>query len=226
MPSQFETRVVDLLMNYYLLSLHIPFLGAALHDTTYAFSRKVVIETALKVWYAAHPHSLPGATPSGDHLSDRDDLTRLTTCGSGFFRTVEFQASIMIVVELKTQIQEESMGPVPLRPDLVSVLDDAKSWSLRCLMTGETNTKTYLLMSIVSAQIKGLIKGLGKDELSELLLKAAQEAEEVCLPILKDHAAQGQDDGNVDGIDQMSLNGQIEDWDFMVSLKCYPATCA
>jgi hypothetical protein len=72
-------------------------------------------------------------------------------------------------------------------------------------------------MSIVSAQIKGLIKGLGKDELSELLLKAAQEAEEICLPILKDHAAQGQDGGTAGGIDQMSLNGQIEDWDFMVS---------
>jgi len=224
-PSQFEIRVADHLMNYYLLSLHIPFLGSASHDTTYAFSRKVVVETALKVWYAAQPPPLPSATIlSGDPIPATDDFARLTTCGSGFFRTVTFQASILIAVEFKTQIrEEEGLGPVPLRPDLVSVLDEAKSWSLRCVVAGETNTKTYLFMSIISAQIQGLIKGLGRAELSESLLRAAQEAEEVCIPILKDHAAQGQDAGALDGLGQMSLNGQIEDWDFMVSRMWYPA---
>ncbi len=48
-PSQFEIRVVDFLMHRYLSSLHLSFFGPALHKTAYEFSRKVVIETSLKI---------------------------------------------------------------------------------------------------------------------------------------------------------------------------------
>ena len=62
--------------------------------------------------------------------------------------------------------EEESVGPVPLQPDLFSVLDDAKAWSLRCIEAGETNIKGYLLLSIFATQIKGLMQGLGLDKFS------------------------------------------------------------
>jgi hypothetical protein len=66
--------------------------------------------------------------------SDRDDLARLTVCGSGFYRTVAMQATIIIAVELRTQMQEEeSLGRLPLRPDLFSVIDEAKTWCLKCI---------------------------------------------------------------------------------------------
>ena len=230
-PSQFEIRVVDFLMRRYLSSLHIPFFGPALHETAYAFSRKVVIETSLKIWCAAYPSSsiMAAQFRSDTASSDRDDLARLTACGSGFFRTVAMQASFFIAVELKTQLQEEeSLGPVPLRPDLLSVLDDAKTWSLRCIEAGETNIKGYLFMCLVAAQIEGLMRGLGKDEFPELLVKAAEEAEERCLPILEEKAAQGQTEGSVDGLNQTSLNTPpelMEDWDFMVSQEPPSRTC-
>jgi hypothetical protein len=225
-PSQYEVRVVDVLINHYLLSLHIPFLGPALHETAYAFSRKVVTETSLKIWCASHPssHNIPARSINSTTTSDRDDLARFTVCGSGYFRTVAFQASLMIVVELKTQIQEEEgMGPIILRPDLYSVMENAKSWSLRCIEAGETNIKNYLLMSIVAVQIKGLMQGLGKEELPELLIKvaeAAEEAEEKCVSILKAKVSHGSTDETSDGITQISSNMQsepMEDWDFMVS---------
>jgi hypothetical protein len=161
--------------------------------------------------------------------SDRDDLPRLTVCGSGFFRNVAIQASLLIAVELKTQLQEEeSLGPVSLRLDLLSVLDDAKAWSLQCIEAGETNIKGYLLLCLIAAQIEGLMRGIGKDEFPELLVKAAEEAEERCLPILEEKATQSQTEGTVDDLNQMSLNilsEPIEDWDFMVSQELPSPTC-
>ena len=117
-----------------------------------------MIETSLKIWCAAYPSSsiMAAQSRSDTASSDRDDLARLTVCGFGFFRTVAIQASFLIAVELKIQLQKgDSLGPVPLRPDLLSVLDDAKAWSLRCIEAGETNIKGYLLMCLVAAQIEG-----------------------------------------------------------------------
>jgi hypothetical protein len=56
-PSRFELRAVDFLMYRYLSSLHIPFFSPALHETTYTFSRKIAVETSLKIWCAAYPSS-------------------------------------------------------------------------------------------------------------------------------------------------------------------------
>lgn len=223
--SQFETRLVNLLMNHYLSSLHIPFLGSAMHETAYTFSRKVALETSLKIWYAVQPSSstMASYSSSDSPSSDRDHLARFVVCGSGFTRTAAFQASLIIIVELKSQLQEEeTMGPVPLRPDLFTVIDEAKAWSLRCIKAGETNTKGYLLMSIIPAQIKGLMQGLKKEELLALLMKAAEEAEEVCLRIFEEKAAQGQTRGTVDGLDHTPLNmppESAENWDFMVRTR-------
>jgi len=64
------------------------------------------------------------------------------------------------------------------------------------------------------------MRGLGKDEFPEMLVKAAEEAEERCLPILEEKAAQGQTEGAGDVLGPTSVNMPLElmeDWDFMVS---------
>jgi hypothetical protein len=223
---RFETSAVDFIMHRYLSSLHIPFFGLALHETAYAFSRKVVVETALKIWWAAHPSSyIMMARSRSDTSPDREDLARLVACGSGFYRTVAFQAALIIYVELRTQLQEdESLGPIPLRPDLLSVLDDAKTWCLQCIRAGETNIKGYLLICVLAAQIDGIMRGVGKDEAPRLLAKAAEDAEEICLPILEEMAAKG----TGESLHQASLNTPLEvmgDWDFMAS-KSRPQICS
>ena len=222
-PSPFEIRIVDFIMHRYLSSLHIPFFGLALHETAYAFSRKVAIETALKIWCAAYPSSsiVPAQSHNDTASSDRDDFARLTTSGQGFFRIVAMQASLVLAVELRAQLQEEeSLGPVPLRRDLLSVVYDAKSWCLRSIETGETNVKGYLLSSLVAAHIEGLMQGLRKDEIAELLAKAAEEVVLTCIPILEEKVARAtQTKGTADQLGEMSLNMPpelMEDWDFMV----------
>jgi hypothetical protein len=224
-PSRFEVCVLDFIMHGYISSLHIPFFGLALQETAYAFSRKVVVETSLKIWCAAYPSSsiMAAQSRSDTFLSDQDNLGLLTLCGSGFYSYVGFQAAILIAMELRAQLQEEeSLGPVPLRPDLLSVLEDVKTWCFRCIEAGETNMKGYLLSSIVTTQIEGLMRGLGKDEIPKLLVKAAEDAAERCLVIFEEMAGQDQAEGSVDGLNQMPSYTPpelIEDWDFMVSTE-------
>jgi hypothetical protein len=228
--SRFTERIVDFLMHRYLLSLHIPFFGPALHETAYAFSRKVVLETSLKVWCAAYPSSEIMAARSRSSTdtvpSDRDDFVRLTTLGSGPLRTAAFQAALFIAAELRTQLQEDdSLGPVPLRQDLFSVLEDAKTWCIRCIELGETNVKGYMFLSLVVAYMRGLMQGLPKDEFPNLLVRTAEESEATFLPVLEGMATYGQAEGALAGLDQIDWNPSpdvMEDWDFMVSSGLSP----
>lgn len=223
--SRYQTSVIDFIMHRYLSALHVPFFGPALHETEYAYSRKVVVETSLKIWYAAYPSSSTTATLacSDSASSDRDDLARLVACASGFYRTVAMQAALLISVEIRTQLQEEeSFGPVFLRPDLLSVLDDAKKWCVACIKAGEVNIKGFLLISVVAAQIEGLRRGLTKEELSELISKAAEDSEEACLPLLEEMAVRSETNGLAEGSQEDSSNTPpeiMEDWDFMVCEK-------
>ena len=222
--SRFETCVVDMILCRYLSSLHIPFLGSSLHEAAYAFSRKVVIETALKMWATMNLSSFIITTPSCTNTPslNPDDIIRLIICSSGSFRTIAFQASFVIAAELRTQLQENNpLGSAPLRLDLLSVLDDAKALMLRCIEAGETNIKNYLLICEVSAQINGLMRGLPQDEFPQLLIEAAKDAVTRCLSILERNAAQCREEVALDGegFSQMSLNMQddaMEGWEFLV----------
>lgn len=111
------------------------------------------------------------------------------------------------------------MGLVLLRPNLFTLLNDAKAWSLQCLEAGKTNKKTYLLMSIIVAQIKRLGQCLEKDGLLEQIITAVEESLEKCLSILRDRATQGQSENDADILEQLSpsLLPEMEDWDFTVS---------
>ncbi|KAK0384093.1 hypothetical protein NLU13_8182 [Sarocladium strictum] len=248
--SQFKIHVVEFIMHRYLSALHLPYFGLALHETAYAFSRKVVVDSSLKIWRAVCPSSAPlcssslslaapdqhprgaglaatSTVPSSNREGHDELLPRLATCSAGFYPTVAIQAALLIAVELRTQLQEEDifLGPAMLRPDLFSVLNEAKAWCLRALEAGETNVKGYLLMSLVAAQIEGLMRGLGKAELSELMIKAAENVEEICWPILRGiHAALGQEDGTAETGAELDLQQQLlnppgqameEDWGFM-----------
>ena len=222
-PPQFATRMVDFIMHRYHSALHIPFFGMGLHENAYAVSRKVVVETSLKLWCVAYPSA---SAATGQHPNDttpstsQTDLARLVTCGSGLFRTVALQASLLIGAEIRAQlIEEESLGPALLRPDLLSVLDEAKSWSLQCLEAGETNVKGFLVTNLVAARVQGLMLGLAQEERMALLVKAIEDTEQKASPILERKAAQGRTEGEGEWMDRMTLDTapeMMEDWDFMV----------
>ncbi|EAW23427.1 uncharacterized protein NFIA_021350 [Aspergillus fischeri NRRL 181] len=124
-------------------------------------------------------------------------------------------AAFLIGMELCTQLQEDDgLCPAPLRPDLLSVLEDAKAWCLRVIKAGETNVKGYLLMSIVSAWVKGLMRGLGENEATSLLVKAIKNVGEKCLPILEEMAASMQEQIG-EPVNDMAVE-MAKDWNFLI----------
>lgn len=223
LQTRYAMRLVDIIMHRYLTALHVPFFGPAFQETEYAFSRKVVTESSLKIWNLAFPTTFTAAVPavSDNDPPERDNLARLMICGSGFFRTIIFQATFTIAIELKSQLQEEhGLGPVTARPDLFSLLDGAKNWCFRCIEAGETSIKGYLFLCLISAQIEGLMRGFDKDKLPEALVEAAEEAEARCLPILEAAASEfrtGRTPGESDLTSPHPPLETNENWDFLVS---------
>lgn len=212
-PPKLDIKLVDFLMHRYLSSLHVPYFGPGLQETAYAFSRKVVLESSLKIWRAVRPPKTSGLF---DNTSfEEDGLPRLATCCSGFYPTVAIQAAFLIAIELRTQAQEEQiLDAMSLPTDLTLVLDEAKAWCLAGLQAGETNVKGFLLMSVVTAQILGIVRGAEHDEVSRLLVEAVDNVEKTCLPILEDMAAAMD---SADGVHQdIATPLDLEDWDFMV----------
>ncbi|KAL2812978.1 hypothetical protein BJX63DRAFT_421499 [Aspergillus granulosus] len=224
-PSSFETRVLDFIVNYYLCCAHLPFFELSLQEASYAFSRKVVVESALKLWCDAYPSSpLVTSLPSRDEpVSNQDTLTRMVTCGFGFFRLGSMISTMYIALELKAQLQDEdSLGPNPYRRDLFSLISEAKARTWTMIECGETNIKGYLLASMIIAQIEGLWQGVEKSKLPDLLLQAAEEAEGRCLAFLEEKAGQGASgpDINMNMTDDLGLNRTptfMGDWEFIYS---------
>lgn len=229
----FAALAADLVLYRTLSSVHAPYFAASLSDSRYAFSRKVLVDTSLKIWCAAHPSSTitgdatgPNTTPSPDN-DQRGLLSRFIVCGSGFFRSAAFQAAFVITEELRSQLKEDEglgLGPVPLRTDLLAVAEEAKEWNIRCIKAGETSAKGYLVMCILCAHIDGLRKALGKEELYQSLARAATEAMETSLAVLEDVAcktgAAGMErEGEIGEISREAdtIPNMVEDWDFMVS---------
>jgi hypothetical protein len=139
-------------MHWYLLSLHTPYFVSSLHSTNFVFSRKMVVELLLRLWLAACPSPLTAGL---------NEFRQLVICSAGFYPTVSLYAAFLIAVELWTHLQEdEGLCPVPLRPNLLAVLEEAKAWCLQVLEVGEINVKGYLLISVVAGQIQGLTRGL------------------------------------------------------------------
>ncbi|KAL6875481.1 hypothetical protein HDV57DRAFT_503260 [Trichoderma longibrachiatum] len=226
-PPSLALRIVDFTMQRYISALHTPYLIPALRQTKYAVSRKLAIEAALKTWSAVYPSSAimaPHRRGEDDAPTflDADPLSRLACCGPGFFRIASWQASLLISAELDNQLREEQgLVPSPLRPDLVSVIREARDWCLRSIEVGETNVKGYLVSSVILAHVEGLMRGLPPQELPALFLKAAEDSVEKSLEILEEKAGQhhGQD-GALDAGEDMDAVGmppQNPDWDFLAS---------
>ncbi|KAE8381978.1 hypothetical protein BDV26DRAFT_49287 [Aspergillus bertholletiae] len=221
--SLFPIHMVDCLMLRYLLTLHLPFFAMIPHETAYAYSRKVVVETSLRIWHLLNPSSsfMAAHTRHDTSSTVRNDFERLAICGNGYLRMFGMQSSLAIAAELTTQLQEEErLGPVFLRTDLLTVVNGSKEWLFRSIEAGETNIKGYVLVELIEAKITGLRQGLAHDQLVMLLLKAAMDAEAKCLRILEESAAQGQTEGFLNGLSKVGpdmASQSMDDWDLMMT---------
>ncbi|KAJ5261154.1 hypothetical protein N7478_011749 [Penicillium angulare] len=223
-PSQFQIRALDFLIRRYLLALHTPFFPASLHKTSYAFTRKIVVDTALQLWCLVNPSKdIMTVRPHFPNQSSTPDyLARLALCGSGPLRTTTTQVCFLMAAELKRQLQEEdTIGPVPLRRDLLSVVEQSIEWTWKCLEAGETNTKGFLFLSLVNAQLHGLMRGISEEQFPALYVEAAEKAQSKAVALFEEKMSGHERDIQVElaGINDMAcedLPNLLGDWDFMV----------
>ncbi|KAF5638749.1 uncharacterized protein FTJAE_5137 [Fusarium tjaetaba] len=208
-PSEFELTVGDFIMRRYLCALHFPYYGLSLQEPSYAFSRKMTIESAFRMW----------STVSSDsaNSSAKQQFSRLVTCSSGFFRLSAWQASIILVLELRSTVQEDDgFSLTPVRPDLLKVMEDSKAWNLRTIEAGETNMKGYLMLSILMAQIMGIMRHLSEAEIVELIMKAGEEAMQDALGVFESFLVQLQPEGaEIQDLQEIDLSF-MNDWDSLM----------
>ncbi|KAI0112719.1 putative C6 transcription factor [Hypoxylon sp. NC0597] len=222
-PSEFEMDVVSLFINRFFLSLHTPFFAPAMHEVAYAYSRKVIVETSLKIWRAVYspPTTANFQTYPDSASSDRHYLQRLVVCASGFFRIVSLQASVHIATEVIEEMQEQdTLGPGLVRQDLLDILEETKDWSWKCIEAGETSIKGYFIACLLAAHVEGLMQGLSKDELAHFLINVIIKAEERCIPLLEEMAARYQTESPTEGHEHTPSTGHsqlLEDWDLAMS---------
>jgi hypothetical protein len=101
--SEVELRMVEVIMHRYLIGIHMPFFTSSMQDAAHAYSRKVALDSSLKIWYAINPPTVmavPGPFP-------KDGLRCMATCGSGFLHMAVMQAVLVVEIELREQLKED-----------------------------------------------------------------------------------------------------------------------
>ncbi|RYP67829.1 hypothetical protein DL770_008540 [Monosporascus sp. CRB-9-2] len=222
-PSLFQRRMLDAIFSRYFIALHVPFFAAALTEPAYAFSRKTGVEMALKTYYAARPRAAPvqispgfPMSPSECSFSGADHYARLSITGGGFFRYITHLATIVVALELHSQLQEDiAIGLPSARPDLIKVLQDAKLWSLQRVEAGDTNAKGYIITVALCAKVDSLLQSVRKDECERHLVDAALEAGRRCVEILERSAGDISAEAYPNDEDQLGPGAAEEEWDAM-----------
>jgi hypothetical protein len=231
-PSDVALRLVEILLRRYLLCLHLPFFSPSFRDSEFAFSRRVVVDTALRLWRAAFPVPLSSGASSDLNDIDDDPVAQIAISGSALFGTVAIQGFVAISVELKRLIREDEslglLGPGEVRPDFLLALQDFKAWSWKAMEAGETNSKGYLVSCMVFAQVDAVRKGLDEAQTAAHVEKAAEEAEERSMRLLEEAEARTRlIQENNEAVNSNSVSGGTgsssmletpwgsSDWDFM-----------
>lgn len=224
-PSKLELNFLHVVMSRYISALHAPYVGPSRCETTFAYSRKVVLESALRTWHTLCPSEYlnDGAMRvEGLDFSEDREWFRLAICSSGFYPVAAMSAAFQIGTELIMQIQDdEHLGPVLLRPDLLNVLNDVEKFCTRVIEAGETNIKGCLLMNVIAAYTRALSEDADKDQLSVILLDAVHKTQAKCMQLLE-AMLQSQDGNKTDEVSETlrTRGDTANDWRYMVRLKC------
>ncbi|KAI1128979.1 hypothetical protein F5Y10DRAFT_239262 [Nemania abortiva] len=218
-PTSFQCRFVEIMTRRCLLSLHLPYLGPALKDPAFSFSRKQVTESAVKMYQLLFPSvglsSERPLIPDGDDLAtlttEGDDLSRFAVCAAGFWRLLSSQSSMIVALEIQSTIQEdEGLGPPTVRPDLLDILRHSLPYYLSRVKAGETNVKGYLFTAALAGHVQALMDGLTGPKMLEPVLSAAIQTEKTCFDLLKQQL------GSAETVDADAGEEQF-DWDSLMA---------
>ncbi|VUC23535.1 unnamed protein product [Clonostachys rosea] len=220
-PSSFQLSYLDMVFRRFLLSLHVPWFGPSLHDPTYAYSRRVAVETSIALWRI---------TDEGSALSidaSHTDFVIISAYRTGFLHAGITQASHIQLAEISSQLREHEEVNLwtPINSDLLPVVEGASEWAFRVLKDGETNIKGYLIMVLLTSQIKAALEGTTADEMPDVVSKAIIEAKDRCLSLLEEEVVRSRTERMLsDTPPAVPAETCLEDWDLTIPDNDFPAT--
>lgn len=190
--NQFHSALIQMFTYRCFLSLHQPMLARSAEDPTYYYSRKVSLDSSLKIAQICglatprYPAAPPGA------LDPTTCFDRLITNGSGIFRIVPVQTLFSIALEFikKKEEQRESLGGMPPMgcSELRTVLTAAQEWAQRRLRSTETNIKGYCFMTACIALAEAIEVGMSQEEIDQVVIDAGAKVSMRSYELLKEVA--------------------------------------
>ncbi|KAK8010231.1 hypothetical protein PG990_009196 [Apiospora arundinis] len=168
-------------------------------------------------------------TTHDDTDNNRNDLRRLAINSSGFFRNVTSKASMLIPLELQyLALENDGLGLVTPRPDLLAACRDTPAWALRRIRSGETNVKGFILCRSIICYVEGLAAGVEARDLYAPCIEAARAGAREAGDVLRELAGQqsGGGDGRVtlSGGGEFNVEGMEIDWDLDMSNALFEFT--
>ena len=212
---QFQISLSEVFLYRCFQTLHIPILCASFEDPRYYFSRKMCLDSALKLtrlWGFNKPR---GDTPT-------TDFRRAVTNGCGIFRNVPVQSIFVLSIELTQEKMGNDTGIGYLSgaraSEIYSYLKQALEWTFDRVRAGEVTAKGPCFLAGCMAHAEALEKGLSKEDMEAFLLQRATESTNKSWDELKAMArrlgiATGEDDDSSDAEMQNSVSELVADWD-------------
>ncbi|KAF5523269.1 Transcription factor lepE [Colletotrichum aenigma] len=188
--SQFAMRYAQFMTYRLFFALHQPIIPLALRNPIYYFSRKVSVDTALRLC----ENSLLTAGKDGAgamrpaDTSERDFLW-LTINGAGAYRSVPFQAVMTVGLELIHQKEDEIKNGPSMSfagPEFRGILDAVAGWSRARIKSGETNIKGHALSVLLVAHLQVLEAGVDDERVEKHFERACEERVTECYDLLKE----------------------------------------
>ncbi|KAK6211196.1 fungal specific transcription factor [Colletotrichum tabaci] len=225
--TSFQLRYVQFMSYRLFFALHQQIIPLALRNPVYYFSRKMTVDTALRLSEAAFlcPNKA-GTGPMKPSTPSEVDFYRLTINGAGTYRSVPFQGIMTIGLELINLKEEEANNGPPMsvigsEGQLRGVLDAVHDWSRRRIQSGETNVKGHALGVVLITNIHGLENGVIDDKIEDYFEAACQERVTECYDLLRHLAGdgvleEGMDMPHIHDLDMDFDDGTdlLADWDW------------
>ncbi|KAL3960558.1 hypothetical protein ACCO45_005675 [Purpureocillium lilacinum] len=217
--STFHVSMAELYLYRFFHALHQTVIAKSFDDHRYYFSRRMCLDSALKLM---HIYGISGPHPL--HPSEGfAEFRRTITSGSGMFRYIPVQALFYIGVELIHQKkgQSASLGYLPSLgdSDLRSCLETAVTWTIDRVRAGETNIKVHCFLAAALGHVDALTAGLDEAAINDTIVSRATDSALRCLEALKEVAQregippeeEEADIGEVGEVTDMQLDW-MEDW--------------
>ncbi|KAJ4011307.1 hypothetical protein NW752_007156 [Fusarium irregulare] len=188
--TQFHSALVQMFTYRCFLSLHQPLVARSNDDPTYYYSRKVCLDSSLKLAQICSL-STPryGPYPPGGSIDPTTSLNRLITNGAGVFRVIPLQTLFSVGLEFikKSEEQRDSLGGLPAMGygELRSVLEAAQAWYERRLLAGETNVKGYCFVGAALALADALELGLSREDTDQTIIEVGASTSNKSYELLK-----------------------------------------